>query len=274
MASEKKKSTRPEESPTRAFDEFLALVKKRHSCRRFRPDPIPEDYVEKLLEAARWAMSGANAQPWEFILVRKRETIAALYEAYQEHLNELNFWLEQRFPYELRHPGFRLEGDVHEQYRRLQERPGWSVAPTLIVVLGDGRRQLASVSGASTPGRHQTHLTDALSNAETHIHLAAASLELATQWVSIHIQEPFKRILDVPPVLTLHTIIPVGYPQQPLSGSVRRKLKDIVHHDRYDRTKLMSTEDIVTYLYRLRAGTLRVYSRSRGEKRVPGRKKD
>lgn len=248
------------------YDRLLTIIKRRRSCRRFRPDPIPDGHAEKLLEAARWAMSGANSQPWEFILVRDADRIARLFEAYRAHMNELNFWLEQRFPYELRHPGFRLEGSADEQFAQLQERPGWSVAPALIVVLGDGRRQLGSVSGASTPGRHQTHLTDALSNAGTYIHLAAASLGLATQWVSIHVQEPFKEILAVPPLLTLHTVIPVGYPQQPLSGIFRRKLKDIVHHETYERDKYMSTQEIVEYLHTLRAGTLRTYARSRGER--------
>jgi len=45
------------------IDEFLELVKKRRSIRRFKPDPIPEECVMKILEAGRWAMSGANAQP-------------------------------------------------------------------------------------------------------------------------------------------------------------------------------------------------------------------
>jgi 5,6-dimethylbenzimidazole synthase len=255
---------------TEAYEALLALVKKRRSCRRFRPDPIPDGSIEKILEAARWAMSGANSQPWEFIVVREPARIKALYDAYREHVNDLNFWLEQRFPFELRHPGFRIDGDVEEQYRQLQSRPGWSVAPALIVVLGDGRRQLGSVSGASTPGRHQTHLTDALSNASMILHLAAASLGLATQWVSIHIQEPFKQILDVPPLLTLHTIVPVGYPHQELAGIFRRKLSEIVHAETYERAKFMTNEDIVRFLYRLRAGTIRTYVRSRGEQRIPG----
>lgn len=53
------------------FDEFLKLLRKRRSVRMFKPDPVPDEYVEKILEAGRWAMSGANAQPWEFIVVRK-----------------------------------------------------------------------------------------------------------------------------------------------------------------------------------------------------------
>jgi nitroreductase len=263
-----------ESTETDAYDAFLALVKSRHSCRRFRADPVPDGHLEKILEAARWAMSGANCQPWEFVLVRSRETIGSLYDAYQEHVNELNFWLEQRFPFELRHPGFRIEGGVEEQLRSLKARPGFREAPAVIALLGDGRRQLASVSGASTPGRNQSHLTDALSNAATHIHLAAASLGLASQWVSIHIQEPFKKLLEVPPLLTLHSLIPVGYPEQPLGGSYRRKLEEMVHRETYDRSKYMTTEEVVAYLYQLRAGTVRAYRRSRGEAPAPEGKKE
>ena len=268
-------SEEPQGEPvTEAYEQFLALVRKRHTCRGFKSDPIPDGYIEKILEAARWCMSGANCQPWEFVVVRIRAKIRALYKAYQEHINELNFWLEQRFPWELRHPGFRIEGDVEEQFRQLQSRPGWSEAPALIVVLGDGRRQLASVSGASTPGRHQTHLTDALSNAGTVIHLAAASLGLASQWVSIHIEDPFKQLLEIPGLLSLHTIIPVGYPRQQLGGSWRRKLADMIHYDRYDRSKMMTTGDLLKYLYKLRDATIRAYVRSRGEKNVPKKSED
>ena len=254
---------------TEAYDHFLALVKRRRSCRAFKPDPIPEGHTERILEAARWTMSGANSQPWEFVVVRDKGKIQALYKAYQDHIIDANFWLEQRFPWELRHPGFRLEGDLQAQYRQIQARVGWSRAPVVIAVLGDGRRQLASVSLVSTPGRNQTHLTDALANVSLSIHLAAASLGIAAEWVSIHIQEPFKELLNVPPLLMLHTIIPLGYPQKELSGSYRRKLREIVHYESYDPAKMMTSEDILKYLYRLRESTIRTYVRSRGEQAVP-----
>jgi hypothetical protein len=51
--------------PSDTYDRFLALVKARHPCRGFKPDPIPDDAIEKILEAGRRAMSGANSQPWE-----------------------------------------------------------------------------------------------------------------------------------------------------------------------------------------------------------------
>jgi len=48
----------------------LALLKGRRSIRRYRPDPVPDDMVEQLLEAGRWAPSASNRQPWTFIVVR------------------------------------------------------------------------------------------------------------------------------------------------------------------------------------------------------------
>jgi len=48
----------------------LSLLKSRRSIRRYRPDPVPDEMVEQLLEAGRWAPSASNRQPWDFIVVR------------------------------------------------------------------------------------------------------------------------------------------------------------------------------------------------------------
>ncbi len=56
------------------YDAFLELVKKRRSIRRFKPDSVPDEYIEKIIEAARWAPSGANSQPWEFVVIKDQET--------------------------------------------------------------------------------------------------------------------------------------------------------------------------------------------------------
>ena len=166
----------------------------------------------------------------------------------------------QQRVFELRHPSYQMtEEEIVERQRRSK---GWSEAPALIVVLGDGRRQWGTVQGAHTFGREQTHLTDGLANTCTLMHLAAASLGLGTQWVTIHIQEPFKRILDVPDLLMLYLIIPLGYPAvEPIRG-VRRDLEDIVHHERYDMAKYMTNEQIVEYLYELRGKTIGKYRQS------------
>jgi 5,6-dimethylbenzimidazole synthase len=252
-------------SDPEAYQQFLDLVKKRHSVRKFKRDPIPREYPEKILEAARWAMSGANAQPWEFIVVRRRRVIKALYAAFKQDVLEYNFWCEQMVRKDLQHNVFTAEARPQDKLRELLAHPGWSEAPTLIAVLGDGRRQLASVMGAHTPGRGLTHLTDALSNVSQMIHLAAASLGIGSQWVTVHIQEPLKRILGVPDVLTLHSLVALGYPAGGPGGSYRRRLKEMIHYDRYDREKYMRNQDVIEFIGKLRKRTRRSYSRSRGD---------
>lgn len=51
-------------------DALLALLKRRRSIRRYRPDPVPEAMITQLLEAGRWAPSATNRQPWTFIVIR------------------------------------------------------------------------------------------------------------------------------------------------------------------------------------------------------------
>ena len=64
------------------YDNLLKIIRRRYSVRRFRPDPVPDELIEKVLEAGRWAPSGANHQPWEFIVVRDRDSIQQLGERF------------------------------------------------------------------------------------------------------------------------------------------------------------------------------------------------
>ena len=251
----------PNNNPT--YDMLLNLVKTRMSVRKFRPDPIPGDTIDKILEVARWAMSGANSQPWEFIVVTDPEIKKQLRDAYSEYNTDFIFWMEQQREYNLRHPSYQVKNDPHESLRFNKAKANWHQAPALIVVLGDGRRQWGTVMGAHTFGREQSHLTDGLANACLLIHLAVAALGLTSEWVSIHIEEPHKRILGVPDLLKLYLIIPIGYPDVPARDGVRRPLEDIVHHERYEMGKYMSNADVVKYLYSLREATVPIHSASR-----------
>jgi nitroreductase len=40
------------------------------AVRRLRPDPVPEDVLRRVIEAASWAPTGGNAQPWRVVVVR------------------------------------------------------------------------------------------------------------------------------------------------------------------------------------------------------------
>ena len=46
------------------YDALLELVKERRTVRRFKPDPVPPDYIAKIIDVARWAPSGFHTQPW------------------------------------------------------------------------------------------------------------------------------------------------------------------------------------------------------------------
>lgn len=55
-------------------------VRERMTVREFRPDPVPEPVVRKLLQAGRWSPSSRNRQPWRFIVVRDRDVLERLGE--------------------------------------------------------------------------------------------------------------------------------------------------------------------------------------------------
>ena len=57
------------------FTTTKEAIEKRRSIRKFKPDPIPDEYITALLDAARLAPSGSNAQPWSFNSQRQRNKI-------------------------------------------------------------------------------------------------------------------------------------------------------------------------------------------------------
>jgi nitroreductase len=61
--------------------EFMDVVRKRRSIRRFKPDPVPEEEIKYILEAARLAPSWANTQCWHFVVVTDPEVKAQIGEA-------------------------------------------------------------------------------------------------------------------------------------------------------------------------------------------------
>ena len=52
---------------------FLDLATSRRSVRNYQPDPVPQELIEQVLEATRWAPSGMNMQPWEFVVITDQD---------------------------------------------------------------------------------------------------------------------------------------------------------------------------------------------------------
>ena len=66
-------------------------IRGRRSIRKYKADaPIPREHIEAMIEAARWAPSSTNIQPWRFIVVEDRETIAAMAKAVYDKFQALS----------------------------------------------------------------------------------------------------------------------------------------------------------------------------------------
>jgi nitroreductase len=72
----------------RTAEDRIAFLRSLRAVRSFRPDPVPQEVVDDILEVARWSGSASNRQPWELVVLRDRETLAALarVEGYAKHL--------------------------------------------------------------------------------------------------------------------------------------------------------------------------------------------
>ncbi|MCH8309007.1 MAG: nitroreductase family protein [Chloroflexi bacterium] len=55
--------------------EVYDAVRTRLTVRQYKPDPVPDEVVMKLLRAGQWAPSSRNLQPWHFIVIRDRDTL-------------------------------------------------------------------------------------------------------------------------------------------------------------------------------------------------------
>lgn len=221
------------------IDDFLDLARRRRSIRRFSPDPIPDECVNKILEAARWAMSGANGQPWEFIVLKNRETINKIADIFL-HYGKMQTIVELTRVPEYWHPSRKQPSDVL-----------WRYAPVIIAVLGDMRTMQASTIANRF---FEEHVFDQnMANAVHMMQLAVAALGLGAQWVSLNPprREPIKDILGVPPEIHLFNLVPIGYPAHQPKG-YRRELSELVHYEKYDMSRLRSQEDIQEFIKALR----------------------
>ncbi len=225
------------------FEGFAQVVKSRRTVRRFTADPIPDDYIEKILDVARWAPSGANSQPWEFIVIKDPEI--------KKRMEQLHARLDH------------TRSCVWETTRR-KDLQHWAAvsgptkmadAPAIIVPIGDVRTVYASVVAvhAMFPGRNLENMT----NVTLLIHLAATALGLGARWVTLEepSMSPFRNLLGIPEIYHIYSIVPIGYPAYDPAPGYRRDLSEIVHHDTYDTSKYRSDKDIIEYIASLRTHT-------------------
>lgn len=68
--------------------QFIELLRSLRAVRQFRPDAIPQEVIDAILEVARWSGTASNRQHWELVVIRERKTLQALArcEGYAQHL--------------------------------------------------------------------------------------------------------------------------------------------------------------------------------------------
>lgn len=221
------------------YDRFLEVVRGRMTNREFDADyVVPHEHYEMIIEAARHAPSGANAQPWHYIVL----TDPQLKEKLAEHF-------------------------VQERYRRKQlgmnfpspNYRGMATAPGLIVVVADFRYVEAFPvlgDGSDTDRLYRQNaeriLLQSVAASTMSAHLAASALGYAVWWVTAIGQEEaqanFKPVLGVPEELSLIDVMCFGPPKRPSYKRWKRPLPDIVSWDRYDTSKFWTQADIDAWI--------------------------
>lgn len=223
------------------YDDFLELARKRRSIRKFKSDPVPDEYIDKIIEVARLAPSGGNSQPWEFIVVRKKELKDRITELVKDqyaitHKMELTRVPELRFP---------------KYAKPITETPGFGNAPVFIILCGDVRtkeaypKDVVLVQGDSI-------FTSSLASAFGYMNLAATSLGLGAQWVSAvaspYVQTLIKILLHIPKELEIYHMMAVGYPDMVPPPKLVRARDELVHYDYYDKARLRTERQIAEFI--------------------------
>ena len=229
------------------YDGFLELVKKRRSIRRFKPDPIPDEYVDKIIEAARWAPSGFNSQPWEFVVVKKRE----LKDSIVQFANE----------YRAQAARMELTRELWQRstswYSKFNKEMDYSNAPVFIILFGDTRTQMGlPMFIRFDHAMRQSVFNSSLANAFIYMHLAATTLGLASQWVS-GVGFPFsqcmiKELLGIPRELEIYDMMAVGYPAVKSRSKLVRGKEKMVHHDYCGEQDFRTEEEVKDFIVRTR----------------------
>ncbi|MBI4187497.1 MAG: nitroreductase family protein [Chloroflexi bacterium] len=234
------------------YDELLELLRYRRSIRVFKPDPIPDESIMKILDAAHYAMSGGNSQPWEFIVVKDAKIKEGIFNAYLANF-ELTYHLEQQRAPRYRHPAFNVPPEEKDKARQMV--CGWKDAPVYIMVVEDGRKMFGSVLAARSDlnGESLSVFASSMGHVSMILHLAAAALGLGSQRVDVCTQESYRQILKYPEPSRLSFIVPVGYRAYQPGPPHRLPLKSLVHFDQYDTSKAIRDDNFLEYLDKIRA---------------------
>lgn len=205
---------------------LLDAIYTTRSVRRFRPDPIPDDVVAKLVEAATRAPSGRNAQSWRFVVVKDpgvRKQLGAVYKEAWDEYSPPSRLAAIADPRERR----RVESAFHLGAHMGDE------APVLVMVCAPAE-QAASGAGSAATRTAGASIYPAVQN----LLLAARAHGIGGCLTTIHLfrEAKAKAVLGIPEEVDTYALIPLGYPAEPNAfGPLRRKpVGEVAFLDRWD----------------------------------------
>jgi nitroreductase len=178
--------------------EALQAINTRRSIRKYKSDPVDEEKLKRVLEAARQAPSWSNTQCWHFVVVQKAETRAKL----SNTLSETN-----------------------------PARDAVCNAPLVIVACAE-MGKAGYKSGQVTTDKGDWFMFD-VALAMHNLVLAAHALGLGTVYVGLFDANKVSTILSVPPGYSVVAMTPLGYPDETKDARPRKELSDFVHYDKW-----------------------------------------
>ena len=180
------------------MSELLETIQSRRSIRRYQEKAVPDEILNKLLEAARWAPSWANTQCWHFVVVKDTEIKKKIQET-----------VSARNPSSL--------AIVN--------------APVLLVVCGQLKK--SGYYNDEYPTKFGDWFMYDLGLATQNLCLAAHDSGLATVIVGLFDQDKVGEIIKLPAEHEVLVLIPLGYPDHEPSPPQRRELQEFVHYDSF-----------------------------------------
>ena len=199
-----------------ATDLYEAMSTLR-AVRRLRPDPIPDDVLERVLQAACWAPTGGNQQPWKVIVVTDPELKAGLKRIYKAEWD----------PYVVRFLQ-RVEGTADEaQWKKvavagdhladhLHEAPAilmFLANPAFMAITDAKLDRISMVGGGS--------VYPAVQNAM--LACVAEGLGCTLTTLHCHREGEVKALLTIPDSWATVGMVPIGYPMLKGHGPITRK---------------------------------------------------
>ena len=191
------------------MDVFEA-IRNRRSIRHYKPDPIDDKTVQKVLEAAHWAPSWGNQQCWRFIVIRDPKIKSQVADT----LNKVkidNEWVENAAANSIRH------------------------APVLIVVCAEKGKAGYSADGTPLNDKGEYWYMFDIALAVQNLTLAAHALGLGTVIVGGFDIAKVEKILDVPAGYTVVTMTPLGVPDQKGQVSPRKQLSEVLFKEKFSK---------------------------------------